>query len=92
MYGYIRLNWAVDDIFINTKINNNFNQNRAIFSSAEDNNKASSVCFRILLLSPIQYWFVGHSRMALFIVIVYSFVLYYLYIRVCVCVCRLFLS
>ena len=38
MYGYIRLNWAVDDIFINTKINNNFNQNRAIFSSAEDRN------------------------------------------------------
>ena len=38
MFGYIRLNWAVDDIFINTKINNNFNQNRAIFSSAEDRN------------------------------------------------------
>jgi len=38
MFGYIRLNWAVDDIFINTKINSNFNQNRAIFSSAEDRN------------------------------------------------------
>ena len=38
MFGYIRLNWAVDDIFINTKIDSNFNQNRAIFSSAEDRN------------------------------------------------------
>ena len=32
------MNWAVDDIFRNTKINSNFNQNRAIFSSAEDRN------------------------------------------------------
>ena len=38
MFGYIRLNWAVDDLFINTKIDSNFNQNRAIFSSAEDRN------------------------------------------------------
>jgi glycosyltransferase involved in cell wall biosynthesis len=37
-FGYIRLNWAVDDLFLNTKINDDFNQNRAIFTSKEDRN------------------------------------------------------
>ena len=38
MFGSIRLDWSVDDLFIKTKINNNFKDNIAIFTSRPDRN------------------------------------------------------
>ena len=38
IFGHLRLNWAVDDIFLKTHPYNNFNNNRAIFTSKEDRN------------------------------------------------------
>ena len=38
LFGSIRLNWAVDDIFIKTNINEKKQRNRAIFTSSPDRN------------------------------------------------------
>ncbi len=38
MFGSIRLDWSVDDLFIKTKINNNIRDNIAIFTSRPDRN------------------------------------------------------
>ena len=37
-FGHINLNWAVDDIFLETKINNEVDNNLAIFTSRQDRN------------------------------------------------------
>lgn len=38
MFGKINIEWAVDFLFINTAINDNYIENRAIFTSREDRN------------------------------------------------------
>ena len=38
MFGSINLEWAVDELFINSKISNQVNSNQAIFSSRPDRN------------------------------------------------------
>ena len=38
IFGSINIQWAVDDIFINTEIDNNIVENRAIFTSRRDRN------------------------------------------------------
>ena len=38
LFGDLRINWAVDDIFLKSKINENVTKNRAIFTSKEDRN------------------------------------------------------
>ena len=38
LFGHIRVDWAVDDIFINTKISDQIDKNMAIFTSKEDRN------------------------------------------------------
>ena len=38
LFGHIRLNWSVDEIFLNTKLNDKVDNNLAIFSSRQDRN------------------------------------------------------
>jgi glycosyltransferase involved in cell wall biosynthesis len=38
LFGDLRINWAVDDIFIKTTVNNFTSENQAIFTSKEDRN------------------------------------------------------
>ncbi len=38
MFGYILIPWSVDEIFLNAKINNNIDDNQAIFTSRPDRN------------------------------------------------------
>jgi len=38
LFGYLRLNWAVDDMFINHKLNSVINKEQSIFTSRADRN------------------------------------------------------
>jgi glycosyltransferase involved in cell wall biosynthesis len=54
LFGDLRINWAVDDIFIQTKIKNNNVKNKAIFTSREDRNLDMLINIWNMYIAPFK--------------------------------------